>query len=305
MADGSRHGLRYIAESTYGTTPATPTFTPLRHTSCSLGLSKNSSESGELNPSRQIQDLRHGAYQVGGEIGFELSTTTFDDMLEAVLGGTWSGDELKAGQTRRSFTFERYFADIAPADKPFHRFTGCELNTMSLNVQPDSRVTGSFGVIGQNMLTDTAIITGSSVNADTTTAGVDSFSGTLQEGGSSIGVVTEISLNITNNLNPRFIIGSKQTARPSQGQIIVSGQIGVFFENSDMLDKFINETESSIEFSLPDPAGNDLNFLLPKVKYSGGQPDVSGPGEIILTMPFQALYDATEASNITITRTNV
>lgn len=305
MADGSRHGLRYIEESTYGTTPATPAFNTLRHTSCTLALSKNSSQSAEIRDDRQISDLRHGAKQVGGDIGFELSATTFDDLIEAVMGGTWATNVLKAGTTRRSFTFERYFADIAGIDKPFHRFTGCEINTMNLSVQPDARITGTIGVIGQDMQTDTAIITGATYGAATTTAGLDSFTGTLSEGGSQIGVVTEISLDINNGQSSRFVVGSEISARPSIGQSVITGQIGVFFENSDLLDKFINETESSISFTLPDAAGNSLTFLLPRVKYNGGQPDVSGPGDIILTMPFQALYDATEQTNLKITRVTV
>lgn len=302
MSDGSRHGLRYIAESTYGTTPATPTLQKLRHTSCSLALSKNSSQTAELRDDRQIADLRHGAYQVGGDIGFELSTQTFDDFIEALMCGTWSADVLKAGSIRRSFTIERYFADIASGDKPFHRFTGCEINAMSLSVTPDARVTGSFSILGQSMATDTVILTGASYTEPNSRKVLDSFSGAITEGGQGIGIVTEISLNISNGLEARHVVGSKETVRPSIGQSNITGQATLFFENSTMLDKFINETESSITFTLPDGEGNSLEFDLPRIKYTGGQPDVSGPGSILLTMPFQALYDEAEATNLKITR---
>ena len=85
MANGSRHSMRYIAESTYGTTPATPAFKPIRHTSTTLGLSKESLQSEEIRDDRQIADFRHGAYQVGGDMNIELSFASFDDLLEAVL----------------------------------------------------------------------------------------------------------------------------------------------------------------------------------------------------------------------------
>jgi len=304
MSDGSRHGLRYIEESVYGVTPATPTFKPVRHTSCTLALSKNSSQSNELRPDRQVADLRHGAYQVGGDVGIELSTSSFDDLIEAVMGGTWAANVLLAGVIRRSFTMERYFADIAGIDKPFHRFTGCEMNSMSLSVTPDARVTGSFTILGRGMSTDTAIVAGATYDAAETTDGLDSFTGTLTEGGSTIGVITEISLNVANGLEAKPVVGSKEGARPSIGLSLVTGQITAHFENSDLLDKFINETETSIVFTLPDGAGNSLEFELPRVKYSGGQPDVSGPGSILLTMPFTALYDAGENTNLKITRVN-
>ena len=85
MANGSRHSMRYVAEATYGTTPATPAFKPIRHTSTTLGLSKESLQSEEIRDDRQIADFRHGAYQVGGDMNIELSFASFDDLLAPVL----------------------------------------------------------------------------------------------------------------------------------------------------------------------------------------------------------------------------
>ena len=65
-------------------------------------------------------------------------------------------------------------------------------------------------------------------------------------------------------------------------------------------DKFINETESSIEFTLVDVAGNEIKVSLPRVKYNGGQPDTNGDGPITIALPFQALYDETEESQVVI-----
>lgn len=309
MANGSRHSMRYVAEATYGTTPATPAFKPIRHTGTTLGLSKESLQSEELRDDRQIADFRHGAYQVGGDINIELSYGSFDGLLEAVLLGTWAVDgggtgidRLKAGVVRRSFTVERYFGDILSADKPYHRFTGVEFNTMSLAINANAMITGSFGVLGQNMSTGTAIITGATYASPTTTSPLDSFTGTLSEAGTPIAVITEISLSLENSLEARFVVGSKQSIRPSIGRSNVTGQVTAYFENSALLDKFINETESSIEFELPDGAGNKYTFTLPRIKYTGGQPDVDGEGPITLSMPFQALLDATTGTNIIIDR---
>lgn len=310
MADGSRHSMRFVLESTYGVTPATPVFDIIRHTGTTLGLSKEALQSEEIRDDRQIADFRHGARQVGGDISIELSYGSFDVILEALLGGTWDIDEptvgtdqLKAGTTRRSFTVERYFGDILTADKPFHRFTGVEFNTLQLQINANAMVTGTIGVVGKDMVADTVIITGATYNPATTTSPLDSFTGTLNENGTPIAVITEIQLNLDNGLDPRFVVGSKTTLRPSIGRSNVSGQITAYFENSLLLEKFINETESNIEFNLPDGAGNNLKFILPRIKYNGGQPDVQGEGPITLSMPFQALLDSTTNTNIIIERT--
>ncbi|ALH23625.1 major tail structural protein [Pseudomonas phage PaMx28] len=301
--------MRIVAESAYGTTPANPVFDIIRHTGTTLGLSKESLQSEELRDDRQISDFRHGAYQVGGDINVELSYGSFDKLLEAVLGGTWEvdtpavgTDRLKAGTTRRSFTIERFFGDILTVDKPYHRFTGVEFNTLSLAINANAMVTGAFGVLGQNMATSTAIVTGATYNPATTTSPLDSFTGTLQEAGVPIAVITEIQLNVENGLEARYVVGSKQSIRPSIGRSNVSGQVTAYFENSTLLDKFINETESSIVFELPDGAGNLYTVTLPRIKYTGGQPDVDGEGPITLSMPFQALLDATTGTNIIIDR---
>ena len=309
MANGSRHSMRYVAEATYGTTPATPAFKPIRHTSTTLGLSKEALQSEEIRDDRQIADFRHGSYQIGGDIGIELSYGGFDDLIQAVLMGTWAPgvpavgtDRLMAGSTRRSFTVERYFGDIQAADKPYHRFTGVEFNTLSLSVAANAMVTGTFGVLGKSLSLATAIVAGATYAAPTTTSPLDSFTGTITEGGVAIAVITELTLTLENSLEARFVVGSKSSIQPSSGRSNCSGQVTAYFENSLLLEKFINETESSIIFTLPDGAGNTYTFTLPRIKYTGGQPDVSGEGPITLSMPFQALVDSVTGTNIILDR---
>lgn len=310
-ATGSGHSMAYIAESTYGTTPSTPAFSNIRHTSCSLGLSKSTLESAEISGDRQIKHLRHGNKSVSGDIGFELSYTTFDDFLEATLGGTWDADtpsagidQLQVGSTRRSFTVERKFGNIATPE--YHRYLGCEFNTMSLSVAPDAMITGSFSLIAQDASTPaTSAISGSSYGAATTTDPFDSFTGTIDEGGSSIATVTSLELTIENGLNPMFVVGSALTDRPGIGKSRVTGTMTAFFQDATLLNKFINETASSLVFVLQDPAGNTYDFTLPNIKYTGGQPDVDGEGEVSISLPFTALYDSTEGSNLTIERNPV
>lgn len=310
MANGSRHSMRYVPEVAYGVTPATPAFKPIRHTGTTLGLSKEALQSEEIRDDRQIADFRHGAYQTAGDINVELSYGSFDELLEAVLCGSWATDtpaagtdQLKAGTTRRSFTVERFFGDMESAQKPYHRFTGVEFNTLALQITANAMITATFGVLGQNFATASAAITGATYAAATTTSPLDSFTGTLNENGSLIAVITEIQLNIENGLEARYVVGSKASIRPSIGRSNVSGTITAYFEDSVLLDKFINETESDIEFTLPDGAGNQLKFILPRIKYNGGQPDVQGEGPITLSMPFQALLDATTGTNLIIERT--
>ena len=299
IATGSRHNMAYVVESTFGTTPSTPVFTPIRHTGTTIGLSKDSIESEELREDRQIANYRHGNKSVSGDINFELSYGSFDDILEAVLCGTWNTDVLKAGTTRRSYTIERHHQDIGK----YLRSTGCNFNTMSLSVAPNSMVTGSFGVICKGFNVASVAVTGATYNKESVTAPFDSFSGSITEGGSSIAVVTSLELNIENGMEALYVIGSSDTLQPSIGKSMVNGSITAYFEDSTLIDKFINETSSSLSFTLTDAAGNDYLFELPNVKYNSGNPEVGGAGAVTVSLDFVALYDSGDASQIVITRT--
>jgi hypothetical protein len=297
-----------VAEVTYGTTPVSPVWVPIRHKSTSLALTKDSMQSEELRSDRQIADFRHGNYKVGGDIAVELSYGTFDAILAAVLAGTWalqtpsSGtDRLKAGTTRASFSVLRHFGDLE-AGNAYHLFKGVEFSKASLSVKPNAIVEMGLTVIGQDMSTDAAAPSGSTYSAATTTSPFDSFSGLITEAGVSIAVVTELSLELENGHAERFVVGDAQGLRPSIGRSNLTGTLTAYFENTTLLNKFINETESSLSFRLVDLLGNAYAFTIPRLKYTGGQPDVSDEGPITLAMPFQALYDATSQTNIYIDR---
>jgi hypothetical protein len=308
-ADGSQHAAYFIAEATYGTTPATPAFTPLRNGGCTLGLNKDNTESKEIRGDRMTSDSRHGARKVSGGFDIELGYGTYDVILEALLGGTWTADtpvtgtsQLKVGTTRRSFSVLRKFGDLQSGGKPYHLFTGIEFNSLQLTLAANAIIPGKLGCIGQNLALSTTAPTGATYNAASATKPLDTFQGALKEGGSTIALVTEIQLNIDNGMESRFVVGSTTSLRPSQGRCSVNGSASVYFEDSTMLEKFINETESSMEITLPDAAGNELKFLLPRIKYNGGQPDVSNEGPIILSMPFVALRDSVSGSSLLVER---
>ena len=300
IANGAQHSLHYIAESTYGTTPSTPTWTPFPHTAVSLALSKDAIESEKLRGDRQVEDFRHGNKTVGGDVSAELEYGAFDDILEAVMCGTWSANVLKSGSTRRSFTLERKFADLAVPE--FHRYTGVEFNTLSLSIAPNAMVTATFGVVGKDIALATAEIGSSTYSADVGNTPFDSFTGSITEGGGAIATVTALDITVENGLEPLFSVGSQTTNRPSIGKSRVTGSLTTYFESKTLYEKFINETSSEIVCTLTDVAGKDYLLDIPNIKYNTGQPDVSGEGAVTVSMDFVALYNSSDASQFVITR---
>ena len=306
-ATGAQHEADYIAEVTFGTTPATPAMTLIRHNSMSLALAKDSLQSDELRSDRQIADFRHGNKSVGGDITAELIYGEQDTFLEAALGGTWAVDtpsagidQLKVGETLTSFTIRRFFSDITQ----YEVFTGVRFSGLAISVQPNQISTITFTCNGQDM--STTNLTGSTQNAaNTNTPFSGHEAGTIKEGGIAYAGITGIDLNLDNGLESAFELGSDTTGEHVIARSNCTGTVTAYFENATLLNKFVNETESSLEFTQTDVDGNTLRFVVPRIKYTAGQPDVSGEGGILLSMPFQGLYDVTSGTNFYIERNPV
>ncbi|SLN31744.1 phage tail tube protein [Oceanibacterium hippocampi] len=297
FAAGSRHALAYVAEATFGVTPETPAMQELRHTACSLGLAKDSLESNEIRADRQIAFQRHGNRRVTGEIGVEFAYGAFDTLLEAALFGSWSSDVLKAGMTERSLTIERGFSDIGQ----YAVHSGSMVSSFSLSVRPNQIVTGSFGILGKEMSLAASPLD-ASVTAAPANEPFDSFQGTLTEGGGAIAIVTGLDFTLENGLDPAFVIGSASTPRITPGRSRLTGTLSAYFEDETLLAKFVDETPSAIALTLSG-AGGSYAIAFENVKYTGGSVPADNAGPLALSLPFIALYDAAEQSQVTITRT--
>ena len=300
QAQGSRHSISYVAESTFGTTPGTPSMIELRNTGTTFATRKDNFVSNEIRNDRQVVDLRHGVRRADGDINFELSYGAFDDFLEAALFGTWSTNVLKAGVTPKFFTIERAFADASE----YWPFTGCMVNSMSLEITPNGMVTGSFGIIGTGTMTPASSALDASVTAAPTNPPFDGFTGSIEEGGGAVNNVTGLSIALNNNLNPTYVVGSDTAPQILAGQSILTGTSTHFFESEALLNKFLAETESSIEVTLEGISGGDITILIPRVKYTSADVDVTNANDgLLVSMPWHALRDSSETTNLKITRT--
>ena len=297
FASGGFHGLKYVTETSFGVMPSLPTMAELRHTSCSLVLGKDSLQSKELRHDRQISDMRHGVPNVSGSIGFEFSYGEFDTLFAAAISGAWDDDVLDAGTTVPYFSFERSFSDIGQ----YQLFTGCAINKLSLDLKTNAMVTGSFDIVGKAAAFATSTAASTTTHSQTHSP-LDCFSGVIKEGGTQIAVITGISVSVDNAITPALVIGSKSAAAMVPGRLNVTGTVSAFFENTTLLSKFKDETESNLEITLGSGGPGSYIVSIPRIKYSGGNNSVDGEGSITLNMPFQALLDSTTGTNIRITR---
>jgi len=298
IAVGSRRQLIYVAESTWGTTPATPVCKVLRNTGGNgIQLNRDTLQSNEMRSDRAVADVKQGNKKLSLTVPFEFSASSYDDLLESALFGTWTTNVLKQGVTLKSLSIEEGHTDI----NQYQVLTGAVVNDLSLSVKVNSIVTGSFGIIGKDASAYSGVSIDATPDPAPTTTPFDSYTGSLKEGGSTIAVVTGIDLNLNNNIEQLFTLFNDATRQIAPGRAQVSGNVSLYFESTTLINKYINDTETSLEFTLQDGKGNSYTFLIPRVKFSGYDKSIS-ENQIVITLPFQGLYDSTEGTALKVTR---
>lgn len=390
MSDADRINLAYVQETTYATTPASPAFTLLRITSESLSQETTTVRSAEIRSDRQTADVVRTNINVSGDINFELSYGTYDDLLvSALLAADWSSEEsvsaksdysvdvgadvritdntggtdfvdFEAGQwievrgfsneanngffkiasveplgeyiviangstmvdsggpdgtvtitmgpqivngtTLDSYQFEKEFSDLS---NTFALFSGCCINTMSLNIAADQLITGTLGIVGKQEVTASSTADSDSTYTAAPTnevmAAVEDIEA-IVDNNTNISCTT-FTFSLNNNLRSRNIIGTLGAISMGTGNVLVNGTVQMYFETSTIMDKYLDWTSSSLAVIAEDSDGNTYIFEFPNIKYSSGTRVAGGQNQDILAdMAFEAYRDPDEDFTIRIVK---
>lgn len=303
FSQGSRSNLSFIEEVTFGTTPA-GNFTNIPFNTHSLNLAKERVQGNEIQSDRIPRVDRHGNRQIGGSVSVDLRKGDFDALIEGLMFNDFASDNtITCGTTFKSFSVEDYAADIDVA----RLFSGMVVSSANFSIAPNQMVTADFNFVGKDVVISA---TEKTVNASSTNQPFDSYSGDifLQDTGASdtaVAVVSNLSFSVDNGVSPTFVVGSASTPQMDFGMAMVEGTMSVYYEDDSIINRFVNETETTLKVSVDDPTGsNAYTFNFPRIKVNGADISLDNPQSRIVTMPFVAIYDDTLGSNFEITRTN-
>lgn len=210
------------------------------------------------------------------------------------------------GVTERSFTVEREFADIAQ----FFAFRGMTAGKMSFNFQSGQIVNGSFDFMGKDTVRASATQLSGGGTASQVYDVMNAVSGVghIFEGGTALAgtFIKSVSLGIDNKLRGRKAIGTLGNVSIGNGTIELMGQMEVYLADGSLYDKFVNQTASSLQFHVQDPAKNGYVFQLPRVKYKDAKVSAGSiDQDAMLQVPFEALMDPVSGKTIFIDRVGV
>lgn len=297
QAQTSRRQLAIIPEVTYGVTPATPQTQLLEFVSFNGELKADRLTDPSIRADRQTSYSRRGNSSTEGDLEVVLAPDNFDILLEAATQGIWTANVLKIGSTQRSFAIEEGFVDL----DQFRVFNGMVVNTMAMEITTDALVTATFGMIGKST---TAFSTAAIDETPTGVTAKDKFfheGGTFNEGGAAVASLSAISFEINNNVSGNNALGSTGFRNVTSGKVAVTGKVTGLFESVDLYNKYKNDTDTSLSFTLIAGA-ESLTFTFHRVKYTSASISSSGDAGVTVEMDFEALYDATATNTLTITR---
>lgn len=301
IAAGSRRRILAVPEVSWGERVPTPDMFVVRNTGgAGIQVDRNAQQSEEFRSDRAITEVRMGVQRATMPIPFELSWQSFDEFLEAALFGDWTADVLKQGIEVHSFNIEEGYTDI----NVYLTMLGAMVDTFSLSLQPEGRiVTGTFGLMGRKLIDPES----SSADADPVPSNTypvfDSFTGYLRKNGATLGIATSLELSLANNLAQQYALFQNEAFGITAGRANITGTATLYFTGKDEIEEFLNETESSLEFQLEDPAGNSYTIELPRTKWSGNPQRTLNENQVTQQIPFQAMYDEGEETSMVITRT--
>lgn len=303
MADANTAALAYIEEVTWGTTPASALQT-LRFTGENLVDQEESTESAEILSDRMLRAVRRTGRFCQGDINFELSDDVLDDLLEGVLADDWTSNVLENGTTEKSYTFEKQITVDGSPSPVYRTFKGCRLDTLSLTMQPGALITGTLGVLGKGGLAGTVTAGSGAYTAASSTEPLSCIDiTTITEASVDPGDVTEITLNITNNLRRQMALGSSDPIGLGYGAFRVDGTMRLYFADNSLYTKFVNETETELEFTVTDSASSTLTFTIPTARWGPPEEPITGINtDIIASFPFTAVRDSVTGTMISVTR---
>lgn len=221
----------------------------------------------------------------------------------AAASVTVKGCMIRNGTTKKSFTLEKKFSDLAK----YFAYTGMMISNMNLSVAANEIVTGDFQFMGKSHTSSGATVgTGAptAAAANTVLNAVSNVAAFFEGGSVQAGLyVKAMKYSLNNNLRGKPAIGVLGNVDVGLGDILVTGQMSAYFENDTMYQKFLTNAASSTATRFVDAEGNALIITMPKIKYSEGSVVAGGSNQdVMVDLTYQAMRDPTTGCTIQIDR---
>ncbi|HFL2187594.1 TPA: phage tail tube protein [Pseudomonas putida] len=276
MSSGARVTSYLIPEATPGITPTTGDWDTLRLTSNTLSPTVTTQVSDEITESRISQGSVVSSADIAGDLVGEMSYGTFDKLLEAAFYGTWTGDVLTVGDTRRTFSVAKNFNDVSV----YTLFRGMHVSVFALDIPSDGKITATFTMAGLDYA-DGDTNTVGTISPPTATPFMSNLNvGSITVDGVSLegsACVSALTVNLDNSLQAQRCIGNGKLGPGAQiaTEAAITGTITLAWSNRAWQIWKNTFTRKTIAVALPitDSLGNRYDLSFPALEVDGDLPN--------------------------------
>ncbi|MEI6202816.1 MAG: phage tail tube protein, partial [Enhydrobacter sp.] len=190
--------------------------------------------------------------------------------------------------------------DSSGTVQPF-TYAGCKVDQLSLMNGVGDFLKAEMNIVGKSETTGTGLATA----VYPITGGAASFAylnwtqGAITIAGSPVGVVTDIKIDINNNIkSDRYFLGAATMNEPIIAAMTeISGSVTVEFDGLTNYNRFVNGTVAALTATWTGATAIESTTYpavlvnLPNVRFDGDTPNVKGPDVITHDLKFKVLYD--------------
>jgi hypothetical protein len=304
--------LGAASETTWGTAVTPDHFYEFLSEDINLKVDRLESK-GLRSNNRVLRTDRWAATQqrIEGKIDLEVPTKGMSLWLKNALGSTAVSTPSGATLARLhrttlgdpyglGLTVQVGRPDTSGTVRAF-TYAGCKVDSLSLSNSVGDFLKAEMNVVGKSETTATALATATYP----ITSGAASFDylnwtqGAITIGGSPVGVVTDFSVEVNNNLkSDRYFLGAATMNEPIIAAMTeISGSMTVEFDGLTNYNRFVNGTIAAVTATWTGATAIEgstypsLLVNLANVRFDGDTPSVKGPDVITHDLKFKALYD--------------
>lgn len=333
QAKGSNAEIAIGEEATYGTADTTGYRLPL--VSESLQTQINRFESNRIRSDRTVDAVVPGNLAPDGDIVCELQAHGLTTLVKHTLGGTvtYTADTPAAGVNQHEFvgsanltptgiggtgtgkalSIEKRLTDIGL----YILYVAARIDRLLIEVPQEGPVTATFGFVAAQVTKSATTQFTSAVNDITSDSGNNNlgtqpFTGFetsvyIPDSGSVLGLVRTARIEIQNGIaTDNYILGQNYRVNALEGRRRITGTIELLLLDDTYYGKWLNSNSESLKLGFlkgTDGTASERSheIILPNIRYvsdESAEPQITDEGPIAITLGFQALYDATETTDI-------
>lgn len=214
---------------------------------------------------------------------------------ETVTTDIDSGDKIGTGSLCPTVSILTWYRGRCGTIDKYVLTKGVEFTGFSFEVAVNAQVTGSFPLLGRMQTFADTPPAGSTFAADLTTRAFAGVDGKVLVDETIEAFITSSSLTNDNEASAQFELGNKAVSFVERGRATNTVSMSGFMANTDLIQRFNNETETAVYIVLNGLDGA-MSFTYPRVFLTAATPDIGGAASITQSLEGTAVGTKTQSS---------